>query len=39
MATAFNHAVLEYVAEPEDERLDDVLNSLEKLRRTTRFPS
>ncbi|HLV71908.1 MAG TPA: ABC transporter substrate-binding protein [Vulgatibacteraceae bacterium] len=39
MAAAFNHAVLEYVAEPEDERLDDVLNSLEKLRRTTRFPS
>ncbi|HEY8481268.1 MAG TPA: ABC transporter substrate-binding protein [Spirillospora sp.] len=39
MAAAFNHAVLEYVADPGEERLDTILRSLDRLRTTTRFPS
>ncbi|TDC69241.1 carbohydrate ABC transporter substrate-binding protein [Actinomadura sp. GC306] len=39
MGAAFNHAVLEYVADPEEDRLDGILDSLDRVRRTTRFPS
>ncbi|MFD0683546.1 ABC transporter substrate-binding protein [Actinomadura fibrosa] len=37
MAAAFNHAVLEFVADPG--RLDKILTALDKVRRTTTFPS
>ncbi|WP_157433143.1 ABC transporter substrate-binding protein [Actinomadura rifamycini] len=37
MAAAFNHAVLEYAADPADERLDAILTALDKVRRTTDF--
>ncbi|GAA2151966.1 ABC transporter substrate-binding protein [Actinomadura napierensis] len=39
MAAAFDHAVLEYVADPTPRRLDTILASLDKVRRTTRFAS
>ncbi|OLT27725.1 hypothetical protein BJF79_42390 [Actinomadura sp. CNU-125] len=37
MAAAFNHAVLEYAADPAAERLDAILAALDKVRRTTEF--
>ncbi|MBE1537193.1 ABC transporter substrate-binding protein [Actinomadura algeriensis] len=37
MAAAFNHAVLEYAADPAAERLDAILTALDKVRRTTEF--
>ncbi|GAA2403128.1 ABC transporter substrate-binding protein [Actinomadura vinacea] len=39
MAAAFDHAVLEFVADPKDGRLDSILTALDQVRRTTRFPS
>jgi alpha-glucoside transport system substrate-binding protein len=35
MAAAFDHAVLEYAADPTPRRLDTILASLDKVRRTT----
>ncbi|GGV39477.1 ABC transporter substrate-binding protein [Actinomadura cremea] len=37
MAAAFNHAVLEYAADPAGERLDAILDALDEVRRTTEF--
>ncbi|MFC5752896.1 ABC transporter substrate-binding protein [Actinomadura rugatobispora] len=39
MAAAFDHAVLEFAADPRDPRLDTILTALDQVRRTTRFPS